>query len=157
MSLAVLVVAYVPPPTPLALPTRCASLRPGFMRDRRAVHCMDEGPWAETEDWALLDQLPAFSAGQGTQRATFWSALALSSPELARRSAAECEARAKALSPSADSGPAPPTLEDWERLSSAAHSALPTPCTFPRRTTDSAHRVRRRSGCPTAATYEATD
>ena len=49
--------------------------------------------WRDVEDWALLDSAPAFTVGTGAQTATFWESLAAATPELATRSARECEER----------------------------------------------------------------
>ena len=66
--------------------------------------------WRDDEDWALADELPAFTVGD----ATFFSALAAYHPRLSRRSAAECEARADELALA--HGRVPPVLNSWARL-----------------------------------------
>ena len=57
----------------------------------------DEEQWSIREDWAVRDAVPAFSAGAGDCAVTFWTQLTAATPELARRSAAEVEARYGAL------------------------------------------------------------
>lgn len=78
--------------------------------------------WRDAEDWALLDLAPSFTVGRGRDVSTFWSVLASSTPQLAARSAVECETRWRALCAKgsvpdgAAVGPQPAVLEEWERL-----------------------------------------
>ena len=62
----------------------------------RVVRCA-EPEWSPQEDWALQDQVRAYSAGTGADTATFWSAMAANVPALAARAPAELEARAAQL------------------------------------------------------------
>ena len=72
--------------------------------------------WSTDADWALTDAVPQFTVGQGSEVATFWTALAASTPELSSRSVEECEARLRELGSSEVTGPQPAVLEDWTRL-----------------------------------------
>ena len=56
-----------------------------------------EPEWSPQEDWALQDQVKAYSAGTGADTATFWSALAANVPALSARDSTELEARAAQL------------------------------------------------------------
>ena len=47
----------------------------------RVVRCA-EPEWSPQEDWALQDQVKAYSAGTGADTATFWSAMAANVPLL---------------------------------------------------------------------------
>ena len=80
----------------------------------------DEEQWSIREDWAVRDAVPAFSAGAGDCAVTFWTQLTAATPELARRSAAEVEARYGALlRETEDRAGTPPSspavLEAWSR------------------------------------------
>ena len=57
----------------------------------------DGSPWTEEETWALVDSTPAFTAGQGKNSATFWTALVASNAVLCQRSPSECMERAAEL------------------------------------------------------------
>ena len=85
---------------------------------RHARRCASDATasasWRDDEDWALTDELPAFTVGDGDHAATFFSALASYHPRLSRRSAAECEARADELALA--HGRVPPVLKSWARL-----------------------------------------
>ena len=77
--------------------------------------------WRAEEDWALLDSTPEFTVGRGNQVATFWHALAASTPELSGRTAGDCERRwAQLAAEGAElpiiAGPQPTVLEEWRRL-----------------------------------------
>ena len=76
--------------------------------------------WATREDFALLDGAPAFSVGSGAQAVTFWESMVASTPELAARSAEDCERRWAELKPADDAaarvGPQPAVLEEWSRM-----------------------------------------
>ena len=76
--------------------------------------------WATREDFALLDGAPAFSVGSGAQAVTFWQSMVASTPELAARSAEDCERRWAELKPADDAaarvGPQPAVLEEWSRM-----------------------------------------
>ena len=76
--------------------------------------------WATREDFALLDGAPAFSVGSGAQAVTFWQSMVASTPELAARSAEDCERRWAELKPADDTaarvGPQPAVLEEWSRM-----------------------------------------
>lgn len=80
------------------------------------------GPWRDEEDWALLDETPAFTVGSGTNTVTFWSALATASPVLGRRTALELERRRARLAvddrglSAGPFGREPSVLSSWERL-----------------------------------------
>ena len=52
--------------------------------------------WSTREEWALLDEAPSFTVGDGTKRVTFWSSLALH-PMLKHRSPDELQAHAASL------------------------------------------------------------
>ena len=82
-----------------------------------ALLMTSQQPWKDTEDWALADAAPQFTVGRGDDASTFWTALASSTPDLALRSAAECESRLRELKKDdADVGQQPPVLEDWSKL-----------------------------------------
>jgi len=76
--------------------------------------------WSPQEDWALQDQVPAYSAGTGADTATFWSALAANVPALSARGSTELEARAAQLA--VDGGAQPALLEAWERLADGRYA-----------------------------------
>lgn len=78
----------------------------------------DADAWQNVEDWALLDGVLAFTVGRDDQVATFWSALASSTPQLAARGAAACEQRWASIAPSEAPkvGRQPEVLENWSRL-----------------------------------------
>lgn len=92
----------------------------------------DELAWRDAEDWALVDNAPAFTVGRGPQARTFWAALIAATPELAARSPAACEARWEALSAAKGAaakgaaattvGPQPPVLDDWQRLADGRYA-----------------------------------
>ena len=111
------------PIDPLAADTMLAALHlvfglvAGPLAARRpSCHvAMCDAPWRDAEDWALVDAAPQFTVGQKNDRRTFWSALAASTPELAARSAAECELRARSKD-EVDVGSQPAVLEDWCKL-----------------------------------------
>ena len=63
-----------------------------------------------------MDELAAFTVGSGSNAATFWSAMAISSIALARRTPDECAGRVAAIDSPTIYGPQPPVLEAWERL-----------------------------------------
>ena len=80
---------------------------------------LPQKPWAASEDWALLDNADDYTAGDGANAATFWTALS-TVPELRERSATECEVRVSELRSSSQqavpaTGAQPMVLEDWER------------------------------------------
>ena len=66
-------------------------------RPRAGVVRCAEPEWSPQEDWALQDQVKAYSAGTGADTATFWSALAANVPALSARDSTELEARAAQL------------------------------------------------------------
>ena len=75
--------------------------------------------WRPDEDWALMDAVPAFTAGEGAQVATFWAALAASTPLVAARTPVELEQRWADIAPeseAASAGKSPAILEDWTKL-----------------------------------------
>lgn len=79
------------------------------------------GPWRAEEDWAILDETPAFTVGSGANAVTFWSALATASTVLCQRTAPELELRMARLAAdrdlsSASFGREPSVLSSWERL-----------------------------------------
>lgn len=100
-----------------------ASLRPRpvTVRLQRApcVTGCDGSPWTEEETWALVDSTPAFTAGQGKNAATFWTALVASNAVLCQRSPSECMEHAAQLAAVQNAtqpfGPEPAVLEDWSR------------------------------------------
>jgi len=53
--------------------------------------------WHLSEDWALADNTPRFTRGDGEHKVTFWNALALSSPVLRQRTPEELRSRAADL------------------------------------------------------------
>jgi hypothetical protein len=67
-----------------------------FRPRARVVRCA-EPMWSPQEDWALQDQVQAYSAGTGADTATFWSAMAANVPTLSARDPTELEARAAQL------------------------------------------------------------
>lgn len=78
-------------------------------------------PWRAEEDWAILDETPAFTVGSGTNAVTFWSALATASTVLCQRTALELEQRMAHLAAdknlsAASFGREPSVLSSWERL-----------------------------------------
>ena len=97
-------------------------VRPLELRSRAAVAMQATPPrdWATREDFALLDGAPAFSVGSGAQAVTFWQSMVASTPELAARSAEDCERRWAELKPDGDTasrvGPQPAVLEEWSRM-----------------------------------------
>ena len=97
-------------------------VRPLELRSRAAVAMQATPPrdWATREDFALLDGAPAFSVGSGAQAVTFWQSMVASTPELAARSAEDCERRWAELKPAdvtaARVGPQPAVLEEWSRM-----------------------------------------
>ena len=84
--------------------------------------------WSSAEDAALLDDTPAFTVGDAGSTVTFWSALAVATPALARRTPLECEERiillaaadgsvsSSPLNPPLRYGRRPAVLDDWERM-----------------------------------------
>ena len=82
--------------------------------------------WSTDEDWALQDSAPAFTVGRGNERATFWTALVASTPDLAKRSAAECEKRLRELKEKAEVGSAPLVLDEWKRLDDGRYTGRVT-------------------------------
>ena len=86
----------------MLLPLIAVSLRPrpaAVRLQQRApfVAGCDSSPWTEEETWALVDSTPAFTAGQGKNSATFWTALVASNAVLCQRSPSECMERAAEL------------------------------------------------------------
>ena len=96
-----------------------------------SIRSAAEEVWNAAEDAALLNDTPAFTVGDDACTVTFWSALAVATPALARRTPLECEERIALLlttdgpmnavssSPSIPSlryGRRPPVLDDWERM-----------------------------------------
>ena len=86
----------------MLLPLIAVSLRPrpaAVRLQQRApfVAGCDGSPWTEEETWALVDSTPAFTAGQGKNSATFWTALVASNAVLCQRSPSECMERAAEL------------------------------------------------------------
>ena len=86
----------------MLLPLIAVSLRPRpatVRLQQRApfVAGCDSSPWTEEETWALVDSTPAFTAGQGKNSATFWTALVASNAVLCQRSPSECMERAAEL------------------------------------------------------------
>ena len=86
----------------MLLPLIAVSLRPRpatVRLQQRAplVAGCDRLPWTEEETWALVDSTPAFTAGQGKNSATFWTALVASNAVLCQRSPSECMERAAEL------------------------------------------------------------
>ena len=86
----------------MLLPLIAVSLRPrpaAVRLQQRApfVAGCDGAPWTEEETWALVDSTPAFTAGQGKNSATFWTALVASNAVLCQRSPSECMERAAEL------------------------------------------------------------
>ena len=67
---------------PLAQPLAHSSRLVRSLVIRGAV----EDAWSAAEDAALLERTPAFTCGDGASTVTFWSALAVATPALARRS-----------------------------------------------------------------------
>ena len=98
----------------LCIATSGALMQPGIKRPflRSPQISMSES-WSTDEDWALQDSAPAFTVGRGNERATFWTALVASTPDLAKRSAAECEKRLRELKEKAEVGSAPLVLDEW--------------------------------------------
>ena len=94
--------------------------RPGVATSRGTSLAMladGETAWSDKENWALADAVPQFTVGQGNERATFWSALVASTPELAARSGADCEVQFREVkTDDVQAGAAPTVLEDWSRL-----------------------------------------
>ena len=88
----------------------------------RVVRCA-EPEWSPQEDWALQDQVKAYSAGTGADTATFWSAMAANVPALAARAPAELEARAAQLAVDGGTQVRPCTLtpQHAPRLQASAH------------------------------------
>ena len=86
----------------------------------RVIRGAVEDAWSAAEDAALLERTPAFTCGDGASTVTFWSALAVATPALARRSPLECEERIALLAANAtlavrSYGRRPAVLDDWER------------------------------------------
>ena len=96
----------------------CAPSTPRTASSRCAI----DSEWRDKEDWALADSVPQFTVGSGESVATFWQALAAATPELAGRTASECESRWGELEPQQRIGPQPPVLEDWEKLPDGRYS-----------------------------------
>ena len=110
----------------------CWSLTPRVAtRSRRSlsIRSAAEEAWSAAEDAALLDDTPAFTVGDAGSTVTFWSALAVATPALARRTPLECEERmtfllaaddgpvsSSPLNPSLRYGRRPAVLDDWERM-----------------------------------------
>ena len=91
------------------------------MRSLRIRSSAAEDAWTAAEDTALLASTPAFTCGDGASTVTFWSALAVATPALARRSPLECEERIALLAANAtiavsSFGRRPAVLDDWERM-----------------------------------------
>ena len=107
----------------MLLPLIALSLRrpPAAVQPRRApcVTGCDNSPWTEEETWALVDSTPAFTAGQGKNAATFWTALVANNAVLCQRSPNECMERAAQLAAVQNAtqpfGPEPAVIEDWSR------------------------------------------
>ena len=77
--------------------------------------CCDRAPWTNEETWTLVDSVPAFTAGTGTNAATFWTALVASSAVLGRRTVDECMEHAVEQNITV-LGPEPMLLDDWSRM-----------------------------------------
>ena len=50
--------------------------------------------WQTKEEWALLDDMPAYTVGTGKHTVTFWSSLAAANPVLIKRSPEELQSHA---------------------------------------------------------------
>ena len=89
-------------------------------RSRPQLQALDDAPWRDEEDWALLDATPEFTVGAGSMAATFWTALASSSAVLSQRSSTECAQRAEMLATRQNStlsyGQEPKVITSWSRL-----------------------------------------
>ena len=85
-----------------------------------------DSSWTLREDWALIDQLPKFTVGQGEQTRTFWTQLVASTAELSsKKSPDELYQRCQQLSLEQKNdtniniplplhfGPPPPLLSRW--------------------------------------------
>ena len=118
----------------------CWSLTPrvatrSSRRSRILYASAAEEAWSAAEDAALLDDTPAFTVGDAGSTVTFWSALAVATPALARRTPLECEERIILLAAADGSvsssplnpdggdargalryGRRPAVLDDWERM-----------------------------------------
>jgi len=122
--------ASAPWPRPSEAFARCLGHRQlrGLAMPRHVLHYSNKDlagcerrSWRAEEDWAILDETPAFTVGSGTNTVTFWSALATASPVLCHRTTLELEQRRARLaadkSLSTDSfGREPSVLSSWERL-----------------------------------------
>lgn len=80
-----------------------------------------EGDWLAEEDWAILDETPAFTVGSGANTVTFWSALTAASTVLCHRTAFELEQRMARLAAErslarGSYGREPSVLSSWERM-----------------------------------------
>jgi hypothetical protein len=93
-------------------------------RPRAGVVRCAEPEWSPQEDWALQDQVKAYSAGTGADTATFWSALAVNVPALSARDPTELEARAAQLA--VDGGAQ--VHDSLCNLSAPVASSTPTRC-----------------------------
>mmetsp|Transcript_9284 Transcript_9284/g.25135 ORF Transcript_9284/g.25135 Transcript_9284/m.25135 type:complete len:388 (-) Transcript_9284:127-1290(-) len=74
--------------------------------------------WSIEEEWALLDQLPKFTVGEGGNARTFWAQLQLATPLLSNRDEAEllqhcAAARSGESTQTMVFGPSPPMLNHW--------------------------------------------
>ena len=93
---------------------------PSVTRPRPPCLTLEDAPWRDEEDWALLDATPEFTVGAGDTAATFWTALASSSAVLCQRSPIECSERARLLAKRPNAtlsyGQEPRVLDSWSRL-----------------------------------------
>jgi len=81
----------------------------------------ERGSWRAEEDWAILDETPAFTVGSAANTVTFWSALATASSVLCHRTALELEQRRASLAAdkslsTGSFGREPSVLSSWEQL-----------------------------------------
>jgi len=106
-------------------PTRCL-VRPlrskALAEGRETTYVQGEGgDWRIEEDWALLDEAPSFTVGNGASTVTFWSALAAASTVLCQRTPVELEQRMLELAvakdlPQDSYGSEPSVISSWERM-----------------------------------------
>jgi len=65
------------------------------------------------EDWELLDKIPKFTVGEGSNARTFWSQMSCATAILSQKTDTELQERSKELNATIG-GDAPSILQDWK-------------------------------------------
>lgn len=86
----------------------------------RSTSMMPNAAWRPEEDKILMNEVPAFTVGEGSGTVTFWTALVSNNPSLSERTASECNERFTLLARqngiAEKFGREPRLLSSWSQL-----------------------------------------